>query len=189
MTENLRRFTKAVYSFDAVVNRLPAAGWDAPSPCEGWVGRDVLEHQCAVLNGVAAMARSGAMARPTPSQDVDDPVAAWRLTRDEVLEALDQPGALQQPGPFWFDAPDIDGVIRIVAWDPVTHSWDLAKCADMDPALDPGLVEDVLTVIEPMVSMLVETSRTTEPVAVGANASVVDRYLALVGRDPAYTPS
>ncbi|MEL7157223.1 MAG: maleylpyruvate isomerase family mycothiol-dependent enzyme [Actinomycetota bacterium] len=184
MSENLRAFTEAVYAFDAVVNRMPAEGWDAPSACEGWSGRDVVEHQCAVLNGVAAMAQTGAMTMPTPPADVSDPVATWRATRDELLAALDRQGALEQQGPFWFDTPDIDGLIGFVAWDPLTHAWDLARCADLDPALNPALTEWVMARIEPMQPMLNKSGRTGERVSAADDAGVVERYLALVGRNP-----
>ena len=154
MSENLRAFTQAVYTFDAVVNRMPSDAWEADSACEGWSGRDLLEHQCAVLNGVETMASTGDMAMPTPPADVTDPVATWRTTRDGVLAALDRDGALAQEGPFWFDTPTIDDLIGFVTWDPVTHAWDLARCADLDPALDSDLVARVLARIEPMQPML-----------------------------------
>lgn len=184
MSENLRAFTQAVYAFDAVVRRMPSEGWDAPSACEGWNGRDVVEHQCAVLNGVAAIARTGEMAMPTPPEDVSDPVATWAATRDELLAALDQHGALAQAGPFWFDTADVDALIGFVAWDPLTHAWDLARCADLDPGLDPVLVERVMADVEPMQPMLTKSGRTAEAVAVADDADVIDRYLGLVGRTP-----
>ena len=116
MSENLRNFTAAVYGFDAVVQRMPEEAWDADSACEGWSGRDLLQHQCAVLNGVTAVAGTGQMAKPTPPEDVSDPVATWNQCRDELLSTLDQPGVLQQQGPFWFDAPTVDAMIGIVSW-------------------------------------------------------------------------
>ena len=58
MSDNLRLFTQAVYAFDAVVRRTADDQWSAATPCEGWDARDLLQHQCAVLNGVAAMAAS-----------------------------------------------------------------------------------------------------------------------------------
>lgn len=182
MSENLRAFTQAVYAFDAVVTRMPADAWDADSACEGWSGRDVVEHQCAVLNGVTAMAQTGAMAAPTPPSDVSDPVATWRATRDALLDSLDHQGVLSQEGPFWFDLATIDDVIGFVTWDPVTHAWDLAQCAGLDHGLDPALVERVMTMIEPMQGMLQESGRTGEPIAVADDADVISRYLALVGR-------
>lgn len=182
MSQNLRDFTEAVYAFDAVVSRMPAEAWEAESACEGWSGRDLVEHQCAVLNGVTAMATTGQMARPTPPDDVSDPVATWRATRDALLAALDRQGALNQKGPFWFDAATIDDLIGIVMWDPTTHTWDLAQCADLDHGLNPALVEKVLARIGPMQGMLEESGRTQAALGVDDDADVITRYLALVGR-------
>ncbi len=36
MSENLRNFAKALYGFDAVVQRVQADQWDADTPCDGW---------------------------------------------------------------------------------------------------------------------------------------------------------
>ena len=182
MSQNLRDFTEAVYAFDAVVSRMPADAWEAPSACEGWDGRAVVEHQCAVLNGVTAIASTGQMARPTPPEDVSDPVAAWRTTRDELLAALDQQGALNQEGPFWFDTATVDDLIGFVMWDPVTHAWDLAQCAGLDHGLNPALVEKVLARVEPMQGLLEESKRTAAALDVGDDADVITRYLAAVGR-------
>lgn len=184
MSENLRSFTTAVYGFDAVVQRMPAEAWDAPSACEGWSGRDLLQHQCAVLNGVAAVASSGQMAAPAPPEDVSDPVATWNQCRDDLLASLDQPGVLNQEGPFWFDAPTVDAMIGIVQWDPLAHAWDLAKTCGMDPCLDESVAAKALTSIEAMQPMLVKTGRIGEPVPVAADASASDRFLGATGRNP-----
>ena len=93
MSQNSRNFVQAVLAFDAVVQRTDDNAWQNATPCEGWTAADLLEHQCAVLNGVTAVATSGKMAGPTPPADMSDPQAAWRETRDSVLSALDQQGA------------------------------------------------------------------------------------------------
>ncbi len=184
MSENLRNFTAAVYGFDAVVQRMPADAWDEDSACEGWSGRDLLEHQCAVLNGVTAVARTGRMARPTPPDDVSDPVAAWNQCRDELLAALDQPGVLQQQGPFWFDAATVDDMIGVVQWDPLAHAWDLAKTCDIDPCLNERVAAASVATIEGMQAMLVESGRIGEPVPVPADAPASARFLGATGRNP-----
>jgi len=46
MSTNLRNYTKALYGFDAVVQRVPEDRWDADSPCDGWSARDVVTHAC-----------------------------------------------------------------------------------------------------------------------------------------------
>jgi len=182
MSKNLRDFVEAVYSFDAVVRRTPDYAWGNATPCEGWTALDLLQHQCAVLNGVQAVASTGAMAAPTPPEDMGDPQAVWAATRDNLLATLDTEGVLAQEGPFWFKAPTVDDMLAIVTWDPVTHAWDLAQATGQDPHLRDGLVQACHDRIAPMSDMMVESKRTAAPVEVGDGASVLDKYLALVGR-------
>lgn len=185
MSENLRNFTTAVYGFDAVVQRTPAEAWDAQSACPDWSGRELLQHQCAVLNGVAEMARTGAMAKPTPPEDMSDPVATWNQCRTELLEALDQPGAINQAGPFWFDTATIDDTIGVVMWDPLAHTWDLAACSGTQAVLDESVCETAAKTIHSMQPMLEETGRTGPPVAVADDAPAWQRFLGATGRNPA----
>ncbi len=187
MSKNLRQFTKAVYAFDAVVNRVEADAWGNQTPCDEWDARALVEHQCAVLRGVTEVAQSGAMAAPNPPDDMSDPAATWAETRDGVLGALDSAGTLNQQGPFWFNAETVNDMIGIVTWDPLVHSWDLAKATGQDPAMNEALVQASLETLQPMAGMLSKSGRTAEALEVDS-ASVIDQYLALVGRDPAWTP-
>lgn len=182
MSQNLRFFTQAVYAFDAVVQRYPAERWEAETPCTGWNAKQLVEHQCAVLNGVAEIARKGAMVGPTPSPESADPVGTWNTCRDALLEALDTQGALVQEGPFWFGAADVDALVEAVAWDPVTHAWDLASAGGIDHGLSPALVDATMDTVVPRIEMLSESGRTAAAVEVADDAPVLDRYLALVGR-------
>lgn len=182
MSENSRNFTQAVLAFDAVVQRVAPEGWAQPSPCEGWDAADVVRHQCAVLNGVSAMAESGALARPEPPADDADPTAVWAETRERLMTALDQEGVLQQQGPFWFDLPSIDDVVGFVVWDVVTHTWDLAQATSQPHALADDLVQRAHDIVAPRSEMMAETGRTKAALEIAADAPLLDRYLALVGR-------
>lgn len=182
MSQNSRNFVQAVHAFDAVVQRTDASAWQNATPCEGWSATDLVEHQCAVLNGVAAVASTGQMAAPTPPADMSDPRAAWTQTRDNVLSALDQKGVLNQQGPFWFNAATVDDMVGIVMWDAVTHTWDLAQAVGQAHGLDPALVQTCHDVVAPMSDMLVESGRTGPVLEVAADAPILDRYLGLVGR-------
>lgn len=182
MSQKLRLLTRGVYAFDAVVQRVPADQWGAPTPCTDWNAKQLLEHQCSVLNGVATIAETGQMAAPSPSPDNVDPVAMWNDCRDRLLGALDHQGVLSQTGPFWFRAANVDELCAAVAWDPVTHAWDLATAVGLDHALPDDLIEATMATVEPRAAMLAESGRTAEAVDVAADASTLERFLALVGR-------
>lgn len=183
MSQHLRLFTRGVYAFDAVVHRVPSDHWGAQTPCTEWNAKQLLEHQCSVLNGVATIAETGQMAAPSPSPDNDDPVAMWSQCRDRLLGALDHQGVLAQPGPFWFRTADVDELCAAVAWDPVTHAWDLATAVGIDHGLADDLIEATMATVEPRAAMLAESGRTAQAIDVAADAPPLSRFLALVGRD------
>lgn len=182
MSKNSRNFVQAVLAFDAVVQRVAPDAWTNPTPCEGWNATDLVEHQCAVLNGVSAVAETGEMAAPSPPQDMSDPVAAWSETRDRVMAAIDQQGVLAQQGPFWFKTPTVDDLIGTVMWDAVAHTWDLATAVGQDPALDDALAQAAYDVVAPLSEMMVKTGRTGPVIEVPDDAPILTRYLGLVGR-------
>ena len=185
MSQNLRNFTRAVYVFDAVVRRMPEDAWAKDSPCDGWTGMDVLKHQCGVLDALAHIAATGELARPAAiEEDVTDPVARWGQTRDGVLAALDTQGALQHEDQWWFGPMTVDQLIQVVQWDPLTHAWDLAQTAGIDAHLPADLCEISHGVITGMHETALKWGLVGAAVEVPADADIVDRYLALVGRDP-----
>ena len=111
MSTSLRNYTRALYGFDAVIQRVPADRWDADSPCDGWSARDVVVHACGVMQAVEAMARSGTNVAPTTPDPVDDVIALWNTSRDDLLEALDHPDVLNRVGDYWFGEGTIDDIL------------------------------------------------------------------------------
>lgn len=184
MSENLRNFTKAIYGMDAVVQRIPADAWDNDSPCDGWTARDVVGHQAGVLGGVAHMAAGNEMILPAAPDDLSDPVTVWADARDGVLAALDQPGALHHEGKYWFGPMSIDDLVGVVAWDPLTHSWDLQQATGVQAVLDDELAQLSYDRISSMRPSLAKMRLIGDEVAVAADAGIVDRFLGLIGRDP-----
>ena len=132
MSDNLLASIKGLFCFDAVVQRTDHARWDDPSPCERWTARGVVNHHALVCFMIAEMARGNPAAvpagsvergRPAPSDDGfvfvphlaqrfvgadDDPVEGWNRRRDEVLAALDRPGALQTEARSPWGHPTVD---------------------------------------------------------------------------------
>ncbi len=186
MSENLQNFTRAVYTFDAVVRRMPDDSWGNASPCDGWSALDVLKHQCGVLDALASIASTGEMVRPAMiDEDVDDPVSRWGQTRDGVLAALDGEGALAHEGTYWFGPMTVDELTGFVQWDPLTHAWDLARSAGIDAHLPADLCELSTQRLSGMLDTAVKWKLIAEPVDLGdGDHGPVERYLALSGRDP-----
>jgi uncharacterized protein (TIGR03086 family) len=188
VSENLRRYTVALFGLEHVIRLVPDAGWDAESPCEDWTAREVAGHAMGVVNNVAAKAGIGEAV--DAFADVgeiagDDPVASFRAIRARVLEALDQEGALQVTVHSALGDMSMDEYLRIMTNDAVVHTWDVARAAGVDETLDPDLVEFVHdSLIAGESRALRSPGRYAEAVEVDASMSAQDRMIAYSGRDP-----
>ena len=184
MSQNLRNYVRALYGFDAVVQRVPEDRWDADSPCEGWSARDVVAHTSGVVDAIAAMARTGKVAMPKMPDPGDDPVALWNGSLTALLEELDQPGVVNKVGDYWFGEQAIDDVLAFTTWDPLGHSWDLAQAAGLEAHIDPEVAEALIASIEPNADMMRKMNLMGDPVDVPADSEAATRFLGLIGRNP-----
>src|SRR3954453_6365547 len=172
MTENSRAYATALFGFDAVVQRVEPDRWNARTPCERWDARDLLDHNLRVTRWiieltlgnsalVPATGDPGEIAGPLGDGSVfaryllsgpvvgpnDDPVAMWNVARDAVIEALDRPGATEVRSRSPWGHEVVDDFLGFVFYDPVVHTWDLAKATGQPAHLDPALTERAIEVI------------------------------------------
>jgi uncharacterized protein (TIGR03086 family) len=184
MNLKLKNFLKAVETFDDVCRRVPTNAWDNDSPCEGWTARDVLAHQCAVLDALATIARTGEWARPVTANPPDDPLSRWEKTRQGLTTALCRPGVMEREDRYWFGSMDMATFVSYVQWDPLTHAWDVATAAGVEVDLPQELCRISFNLIGERADWFRQTGRIGPQVQVAEDASIVDRYLGLVGRQP-----
>jgi len=188
MSERRRRFTKALYGFDAVVRRVPDDAWGRVSPCPGWTARAVTGHMIFGARMLAVI--TGVGEQPTGSEEdvaTEDPATAWAAALDDTLEGLDGPGVLEQEAETPFGRMTIERFAGIFAVEPLIHTWDLAMATGVDPALDADLCERGLRQVVKAGDMLRGPGLYGPPVAVGESADIASRFIALTGRDPSWT--
>lgn len=144
MSENLRNYTKAVFSFDHALKMAKDTVYARKAPCAGWTGKDVYEHGMGNLAMIKAFAETGKGPKSSPKLG-KQPLQAWIKLRDETLAALDQPGVLHAVAsqPFGSDFGDmpVDALVGFMAAELVVHTWDLARTAKVDEQLEPSLVK------------------------------------------------
>ncbi len=184
MNKKLDDFIAAVKTFDAVCRQVPPDAWDNDSPCAGWTARDVLAHQCGVLDALAHIAHTGEMIRPKMPEPPDDPLTCWEQTKEAVLTALGQPGVMDREDKYWFGPMDMATFVSYVQWDPLTHAWDIGTATGVEPNLPSELCEISYELVSGMAEAARKRRLIGDPVEAPADASIVDRYLALVGRQP-----
>ena len=184
VSQILRNYTKAVYGFDAVVQRVGPEQWNADTPCDGWCGDDVVAHVVGVLNTIAQMATTGEVAMPQTPDKGDDIVDLWNEGRDNMLAALDQPDVLHKVGTYWFGESTTEDLLAFSQWDTLIHAWDLGQAAGLDPHSSQELAENSIATIAPLAETLRSMNIMGEPVDVPADADAMTSFLGLTGRNP-----
>ena len=147
MSANLRLYTAAVYAFEHVLKSAKPTVYTRKAPCAGWTGKDVYEHGIGNLAMIKSFAATGKGPKSSPKLGAD-PLGAWLKLREQTLEVLDRPGALEgiAKDPFGpeFGPMPVDALVGFMAADLVPHTWDLARTAKVDERLDPTLVKYTL---------------------------------------------
>jgi uncharacterized protein (TIGR03086 family) len=186
MSENLRNYTKAIYTVDGVVRRLGESDWDKPSPNEEWSARETLGHVIWGMRRIANAVRGQDPPAEQAEADVagEHPEATWTEARDNLLEALDHRGVLHKEITTPFGTMTVDQALGAFFSDPLTHAWDIAKAAGIDAAIPPELSRRALMLLTATGDALRGPGRLADPVEVDEAASDVDKFIAFTGRDP-----
>jgi uncharacterized protein (TIGR03086 family) len=164
---------------------------DAPTPCAEWDFATLARH---VIFWSPLLAAAGRRATPTPVAEseaqvpLDDVSGALQAAWVDVVEAWSEPaawtGTTSLGGPDPLPAEMIGGM---VVGELVVHGWDLAKSAGVVPQWH----ADVLAYLHEAVVGMAPQGRDMgifgPEVPVPADAPVLDRIVAITGRDPRWT--
>ncbi|MDV3221142.1 TIGR03086 family metal-binding protein [Intrasporangium sp.] len=176
----LGRFSALADAFGAVVHSLPHDAWDAPSACEGWTGRDVLDHVVGSQRGF--LRARGIELGPDPALD-EDPVAGWhahveelrRLLADESVAGLEYDGL--------FGRTTVGATITdFYGFDLVVHRWDLARAADRDERFTDAELDLVETALPAFGEHLYDDGVCKPALPVPADSDRQTALLARLGR-------
>jgi len=167
--------------------------WDAPSPCQGWCAADVAGHVIGNLRAVEQYAtwrddpdpdEANGAADPRSAAG-DDPLAAWRAARADMMAVLD-PAALARPVPLpWGGQMPLGEFLERYPMEILVHTWDLAQATGQAAVLDPGLVRDALGPARQFAPVARMSGLIGPERAVPGDAGDLTRLLAIFGRrDP-----
>jgi uncharacterized protein (TIGR03086 family) len=155
-----------------------------PTPCKEWDVRAVLAHATTVLVRFRAVALREPLPEPTTEQP-EDFVSAYRAAAESALAAWTSPGALEGTCrmPFGAEWPATTAA-GVNATDILVHGWDLAKATGQPADLDGRLAAHVLGFAEQALTPQTRAPRIGPALTVAADASVTDRLVAFLGRQP-----
>lgn len=185
MSENLRRYTRAIYALDAVAARVPEGAWDNQSCCEGWTARQAAGHAAWAIRNVGNMAAGEGPTAEQPEAEVlgADPTAGMRNVVNTTLAQLDRPDSLARVVQTPFGEMSIDAFMGLVWIDPLTHAWDVADAAGIDHGIDEQLASQALEGMRPLGDGLRRPG--LFDAAVDARADdPVSQFIAFTGRTP-----
>ena len=182
---------EAVHLAGDLVRRVAPEQWAAPTPCEGWNVRQLVDH---VVAGQQLFARvlggepfddAFAAVRSQTDRLADDPAGAYDVSAGAMLAAFAAPGVLDRTVrvPFGTVPGAVARHLRIT--EALVHGWDLARAigAPFDPPA--RLVEPELAAAGPLLSAVPPERKVFAPSQqAGDGARPIERLVALLGRSP-----
>jgi uncharacterized protein (TIGR03086 family) len=168
-----------------LVAGLTPAEFDAPSPCAGWDVRSTLNH-LLVATWMFTLVNQGQAADEDAGDVIgDDAGLAVKVASKENLASWRQPGAFEGDRTYSFGMFPASGAAMLNLEEVVVHNWDVARGAGLELAIDPAVGQ---MIYDWGVSIPLDDFRNHgafgPEVAVPATASVGDRLIGLLGRQP-----
>ena len=178
--DDLQALEQAYRNAERVIGAVTPDDYGRPTTCTEWDVRALLDHMIGAITMFPAMLQGEA-----PDLDREfvgaDPATSFRAEAERNLEAWRAPGALDTTVEF------LPGVrlVEINVCDAIIHIWDLATSTDQDGALPNDLAEHAFALVSEWPLDISRSAGAFGPeIPLHEGASVGDRLLALVGRQP-----
>lgn len=183
VTDLVERHRRACAGFSNVASQLRDDQWDLPTPCTEWDAGAVVEHVIGFHEFLLLRPLGARANRPKTG-----PAARWSATSNALFAVLDTPGTLDRetelPG-GGNSSPRT--MLAALTTDVLVHTWDVARAASLDPALDDELC--ALAYEQGRASGLGAANEMhAAEVPVDAGADAATRLIGLTGRDPEWQP-
>lgn len=182
MSDNSRRYVRALYTLDAVARRVSADAWDNPTCCSDWTAREVAGHATWVIRNTGAATGNVAPPERLPEAEVagDDPAGALAAAIAGTVAALDQQGALQLVADTPFGQMPVDTFLATIWVDPLTHAWDIADATGGHHGIEDAMADQAVASLAPLSEVLRGPGRFADPLE--ADGDAVARFVAYTGR-------
>jgi uncharacterized protein (TIGR03086 family) len=185
--------TDAADAAARIVGNVQPSQFGRPTPCADWDVRTLLNHLIVWTSySLEARAHGGSVGQDVIDRDfAADPgfAADYRAQLDRALAAWSDPvrweGSLNVMGS---PTPAADVAALNIA-EMVLHGWDLAAATGQAYTVGEPAAAVALRAVEANAELFRQYQGFAEPVPVPGSASVLDRVLALSGRDPGWKPA
>jgi uncharacterized protein (TIGR03086 family) len=181
--------TRSLDATGRMVANVRSEQWDAPSVCDGWTVRELVNHIVGGNLWVAELTVGKSIDEVGDRLDGDvlgdDPAAAYRDSAEVADRAFRRPGALDAPAAVSYGPVPGSAYCGHRFLDVLIHGWDLASSTGQDTQLDPDLVEELWAVVEPQQDLLIGSGAFGDEHEIPPHADRQTQLLALLGRHPA----
>jgi uncharacterized protein (TIGR03086 family) len=185
--------TAAAGAASGVVDGVRPEQFGDPTPDAEWDVRTLLNHIILwTSHSLERRANGESVAPELMEKDFaaePDFAAAYRAQLDRALAAWSDPATWDRELNVMGSPTPASDVASLMVAEMVLHGWDLAAATGQRYAVDDAAATAALAAVEANADMFRQYKGFAEPVAVPADAPVLDRTLALSGRDPDWTPA
>jgi uncharacterized protein (TIGR03086 family) len=169
-----------------IVAGVAANQWDAPSVCDGWSVRELVNHIVAGNWWVAPLVEGQTIDEVGDRYDGDvlgdDAPAAYEASAAPAAAAFRVAGAMATPVAVSYGPVPGEIYCGHRFLDVLVHGWDIAASTDQPTALDPELVATALEVVEPQIDLLAASGMFGTRAEAAVGSSDEQRLLAMLGR-------
>ncbi|MDD7940598.1 TIGR03086 family metal-binding protein [Actinomycetospora lutea] len=159
---------------------------DAPVPCEDWTVRHLVEHMMTWTPVLAGSGRGAPPAARTPRAE-GNWVATLDAGREDLVAVWSEPSAWTGTTTMTASELPASMVGTMVLCELVLHAWDLAKGLGEPVGWDDAVLGEVLEAMQQMAPQG-RGSAFGDEVPVPDDAELLDRIVAVAGRDPSWRP-
>jgi len=185
--------TDAADAAARTVDGVRPAQFGDPTPCPEWDVRTLLNHLILWTSYSAERRAHGeSVSEELMAKDfAAEPgfAAAYRAQLDRALAAWADPAAWERDLNVMGTPTPAADVASLLLAEIVLHAWDLAAATGQSYTVGDKAAEAALTAVAANAELFRQYKGFAEPVPEAADAPVLDRVLALSGRDPAWTPA
>lgn len=158
MADNAQLHRDALESTRAFVAGVADDRWSAPSPCEGWNARELLNHIVSGNWWAEALVGGKTIEQVGDALDEDllgnDPIGAYEASAKAAATAFEEPGALERPCAVSYGPVPGSLYAGHRFADVLIHGWDLAIATGQDASLPIELVRACRAQVDEEIAML-----------------------------------
>jgi uncharacterized protein (TIGR03086 family) len=189
----LETYRRSLAEFTDRVAQISRDQWNAPTPCQDWNLRALVNHVVSEDRWVVPLLAGATIDQVGDRFDGDvlgaDPLTSAQQATAEADLAVSEAAALDRTVHLSSGDTRAREYVHQLLSDHLVHSWDAAVAIETDPRLDARAVHEALTWFADHEDSYRNAGLVGPRVEVPPEASEQDRLLAAFGRDPAWRPA